>query len=136
MLRQAGRKIKASLKLDRIERARKCGERIMEHLAAGDAKEAWHSLQGWYLIAGEQQSKRCHDVMEKQTLDREKLYARVAPPGDPIPCNVPAIPVNERPPENHEIRAAAQKMSNGRTGGSGGMKANEDDHRSEERRPH
>ena len=46
MGRRAGRKIKASLKLDRIERARKCGERIMEHLAAGDTKEAWRSLQG------------------------------------------------------------------------------------------
>ena len=61
--------------------------------------------------------------MEKQTLEREKLYERVAPPGDPIPCNVPATPVNGRPPEDHEIRAAAQKMSNRRTGGSGGMKA-------------
>ena len=65
MGRRAGHKIKASLKLDRIKRARKFGERIMEHLVAGDAKETWHSLQGWYRVAGEQQSKRYHDAMEK-----------------------------------------------------------------------
>ena len=41
MGRRAGRKIQASLKLARIERARKCGERIMGHLEDGDAKEAW-----------------------------------------------------------------------------------------------
>ena len=46
MGRRAGRKIQASLKLDRIERARRCGEGIIAHLAAGEAKEVWCSLQG------------------------------------------------------------------------------------------
>ena len=66
--------------------------------------------------------KRCHGAMEQQTGEREKIYARVASPGDPIPFNVEATPVDDMPPEGQEIRAAVKLMSNGRTGGSGGMK--------------
>ena len=65
--------------------------------------------------------KRCHYTMEQQTVEREKLYARVAPLGDPIPCSVEATPVDDLPPEDHKIRAAVKLMSNGRTGGSGGV---------------
>ena len=46
--RRYGRKIRASLKLDRIEQARRVGEAISGHLATGDYKEAWRSLRGWY----------------------------------------------------------------------------------------
>ena len=43
-----GRQIKATLKVDRIERARKVREEIMGHLAKGDAKEAWCCASEWY----------------------------------------------------------------------------------------
>ena len=77
------REIAASLKADRIERARKVGESLMGHIHAGDMREAWRSVQGWYKEAGAQQAKKCHESMEKQTVEREELYARIPPPGGP-----------------------------------------------------
>ena len=80
-----GRKIKASLKEDGVEQARKVGEAVSGHLVKGDVKKAWNCVQGWYRKSSGQQQKQCHKVTEKQTLEREALYAKVSPPGDCIP---------------------------------------------------
>ena len=79
------RKIKASLKEDRVERAHKTGEVVSGHLAKGEVKKAWECVQGWYRKSLGQQQKQCHKAMEKQTLERKALYAKVPPPGDRIP---------------------------------------------------
>ena len=123
MRRNLNRKIAASLKADRIERARKVGESLMGHILAGDMREAWRSVQGWYKEAGAQQAKKCHDSMEKQTVEREELYARVPPPGGPIPCNVPKTPINDVMPSDAEIRGVVKALRNGRAGNTRGMKA-------------
>merc|ERR1712194_757062 len=117
------RQIAASLKADRIERARKVGETLMGHIHTGDMREAWRSVQGWYKEAGAQQAKKCHDSMEKQTVEREELYARVPPPGDPIPCNVPKTHINDVMPSDSEIRGVVKALRNGRAGNTRGMKA-------------
>jgi hypothetical protein len=117
------RQIAASLKADRIERARKVGETLMGHIHTGDMREAWRSVQGWYKEAGAQQAKKCHTSMENQTVEREELYARVPPPGDPIPCNVPKTPINDAMPSDSEIRGVVKALWNGRAGNTRGMKA-------------
>ena len=54
--RRMSRKIKASLKEDRVERARKVGEAVSVHLAKGEVKKAWKCVQGWYRkLSGQQQ---------------------------------------------------------------------------------
>jgi hypothetical protein len=123
MRRDLSRQIAASLKADRVERARRVGESLMGHLQAGDAREAWRSVQGWYKEAGAQQAKRCHNSMEVQTVEREELYARVPPPGGPIPCNVPKTPINDVMPSDAEIRGVVKALRNGRAGNTRGMKA-------------
>ena len=44
--RNLSRRIEASLKADRIERARKVGQSLMGHIQAGNMQEAWCSVQG------------------------------------------------------------------------------------------
>ena len=48
MTQSLGTKIKASLKEDQVEQARKVGEAVSVHLAEGNVKKAWKYLQGWY----------------------------------------------------------------------------------------
>ena len=55
--------------------------------------------------------------MARQTEEREELYARRDPPGEPIPCNVARPRLKDGPPPDEELRAAVKKLRNGRTGG-------------------
>ena len=121
--RRYGRKIRASLKLDRIERARRVGEAISGHLATGDYKEAWRSLRGWYRAAGNVPQKRCHAAMEQQTKEREALYAAVDPPGEPIPCNVEPTDVEDDAPSDALLREVVGALKNDRAKGAAGMRA-------------
>ena len=116
--RRYARKIRASLKQDRIERARRVGEAISGHLAAGDYKEAWRSLRGWHRMAGNAPQKRCHAAMEQQTKEREALYAAVDPPGLPIPCNVERVDVEDGAPSDALLREVVTKLKNDRAKGA------------------
>ena len=60
--------------------------------------------------------------MEKQTQDREELYAREEPPGAPIPINVEGFAIEDGVLEDGEIRVAVRKLNNGRAGGTAGMR--------------
>ena len=106
------RKIKASLKEDRVERARKVGEAVSVHLAKGEVKKAWKCVQGWYRKLLGQQQKQCHQAMEKQTLEREALYAKVPHPGNHIPCNVPTTDINDKEPQDKEIHPMVVAVKN------------------------
>ena len=55
------------------------GEKATLLRAEGKEKEAWAVVKGWCTMA-------------RQTKDREDLYARREPPGDPIPCNASPPP--------------------------------------------
>jgi hypothetical protein len=80
------------------------GEALMGHLAGGDVKEASQTLRGWYRQSEDKGPKPCYDTLEKQTREREKLDARVPPPGDPIPSNVVRPPMDDSHPADQELR--------------------------------
>ena len=61
--------IRASLKLDRQERARKAGEAIMIELLAGSIKDAWKILKAWHREADGATTKPCHAFIERQTVE-------------------------------------------------------------------
>ena len=42
--------------------------------------------------------------------DREELYQKVSPPGDPIPINLEPFDINDETPEDIEIRAVIKGM--------------------------
>ena len=111
--RRLNRQIKAALKADRIEQTRRTGEALMGSLTSGIIKEVWRTLQGWYRKAGETAPKPCYDTMESQTVEREKLYARVPPPGDKIPSYVDRPPMNDDHPSDEELKGAVKRSHNG-----------------------
>ena len=104
-------------------RPRRVGEEISGHLAAGDYKEAWRSLRGWYRTAGNVPQKRCHAAMEQQTKEREALYTAVDPPGLPIPCNVESVDVEDGAPSDTLLREVVTNLKNDRAKGAAGMRA-------------
>ena len=120
--RKLGRKIRASLKADKIERARKVGEQASIHCQNGELGEAFRTLRGWYREAGDRAPKPCYQAMEDQTVEREKLYDYVKPPGEGIPSSVERPAQDDFAPSDEEIRRAVRKSNNGRAGGATQMR--------------
>ena len=117
------REIKGSLKDDRRHRTKAVGEKIVGLLDAGELAEAWGTLKGWYTAASERAPKPCYASLAKQTAEREELYGKVDPPGEPIPINVDPKEVPDACPEDAEIRAAVRSLRTGRTGNTRGLRA-------------
>ncbi len=59
----------------------------------------------------------------KQTAKRVALYARRDSPGEPLPINIDPIQLNNVAPSDGEIWEAAGGLTNGRTAGASGMRA-------------
>ena len=102
------RAIRALLKLDRQERARKTGKAIMMELLTGNIKEAWRILKAWRREAGGAATKPWYASMERQTVEREDLYAYQASPGEHIPFNRDPVPLPDEAPPDAEIRMAVK----------------------------
>ena len=77
---------------DRVERARRADEKATLLRVEGKEKEDWAVVKGWYRHATEKPSKPRNRTVARQIKEREDLYARREPPGDPIPCNVSRPP--------------------------------------------
>ena len=118
-----GRRIKASLKKDKHQRVEDAAEQISSHLNNGELKESWRVAQRWYRVAEDRAPKPCYESMAKQTQEREELYSKVPPPGDPIPINVDPFNVRDAVPEEPEIRTVVKDLRNGRSGGSSKLTA-------------
>ena len=65
--RKLGRRIKAMLKADRIERARQVGEYAVLLLKAGKVREAWGGIWGWHKQVDPKAAKPCFQQLETQT---------------------------------------------------------------------
>jgi len=83
--RKLSRKVRASLKRDRQKRAHEAGTTMESHLESGELQEAWRVLKGWYRMAEDKAPQPCFATMEKQTWEREELYARQVPQGTQFP---------------------------------------------------
>ena len=118
-----GRSIRQSLKDDRALRAANVADEVETHLEAGDPKEAWRRIKGWYRSVEDRPPKPNYQRMETLTQERIDLYTAVPPPGAPIPINVDPFDVNDEIPTDGEIREAVKSLRNGRAGGLGGMRA-------------
>ena len=126
MLTQQGtrrwkRKTKASLNSDRRKKAANVAIDIDGHLVSGNLKEARCCLKNWYTAAMDKPPKPCHASMEKQTVEREELYWKVSPPGDPILINVKPFGLDDSIPEDVVIRVVVEDLKNVRAGGSSGV---------------
>jgi len=117
------RKVRASLKRDRQKRAHEAGTTMESHLESGELQEAWRTLKGWYRMAEDKAPQPCFATMEKQTREREELYERQVPPGDPIPINVEPFEIRDESPEDAEVREVVRNLRNGRAGGASKIRA-------------
>ena len=61
--------------------------------------------------------------MDKQTKEREELYAKVPPPGDLIPINVKPFDINDDTLGDVEIREVVGGMRNGKVGRASKIRA-------------
>ena len=121
--RRLTRRIRASLKQDRLARAADVGNTIEAELAGGDVQEAFRHLKGWYRAATDTQAKPCYQTMERQTSERVDLYLRRQSPGAPLPILIEPVEICDNPPSDGEIRDAVAQLSNGRAAGASGMRA-------------
>jgi hypothetical protein len=92
-------------------------------LDKGNIQEAFCHLKGWYCEAGKAASRPCFMTMERQTEEREELYRKVPPPGDPIPINVEPFDINDNVSTDGKIRERVRGLSNGQAGGNSFMQA-------------
>ena len=119
-----GGRIKASLQQDWKERTEKVAAEVEGHIDAGQIKEAWHAIKGWYRKVEGRAPRPSLQSMENQTAGREELYARTPPTGAPLPINVDSTPVEDAVPGEEQIRARLKaRLKNGRTGGASGIRA-------------
>ena len=92
-------------------------------LAGGNVKEVFRHLKGWYRIVTEMQVKPCRQTIISQTDERVDLYRQRQSPGDPLPINVPPVPIHNDAPSNGKIRTAVAQLSNSQAPGASGMHA-------------
>jgi hypothetical protein len=105
-----GRQIVTGLKGDHAKRAAAAAEKIEGHLAAGEPKEAWRSLKGWYKAATDHAPKASKMSLAAQTAERIALYGRVASKGDPIPIHVDKAAILDNIPSDRELRAVVREL--------------------------
>ena len=56
-------------------------------------------------------------------MGREDLYGYQPSPGEPIPRNAERAPSDDNPPTDEELRRAAKRSGNGKSGGASAMRA-------------
>jgi hypothetical protein len=98
-----GRQIATGLKGDREKRAAAAAEKIEGYLVAGEPKEAWGSLRGWYQAITNCAPKASKMSLAAQTAKRVALYGRVASKGDPIPIHVDKADILDDIPSDREL---------------------------------
>ena len=62
-------------------------------------------MKGWHRASGDKAPKSCYESMAKQKVERDELYRKVSPPGNPIPMNVERFGLDDLVPEDVDIRA-------------------------------
>ncbi len=121
--RVIGRQIKAALAKDCKQRAANVGDKIEGLLSAGELKEVWRCLKGWYSTVEDRAPKACHEMLVRQTEERIALNSKVHPPGWNIHINVQPFDIPDGIPSNSEIRGVVSGLRNGRAAGATGLQA-------------
>ena len=84
-VRRLSRRIHQSFRVDRKERAARAGADIEAALTAGKLQESWKMMQAWYREASDRPQLPSRGDLDAVMLERQDLYSREPPPGEPIP---------------------------------------------------
>jgi hypothetical protein len=114
-----GKQITAGLKGDPAKHAAIAAVKIEGHLAAGEPKEAWHSLKGWYKATTDRAPKVSKMSLAAQAAEHVTLNGKVISKGDPLLIQVDKADVPVDFPCDGELWAVTRELRNGHaTGGS------------------
>ncbi len=108
--RLIGRQITAGLKGDHAKCAAVAAEKIKGHLVAGEPKEAWRSLKGWYEATTLCTPKASKMSLAAQTAKRIALYWKVASKGDPIPIHINKAAIPDNISSDGKLRAVVKEL--------------------------
>jgi hypothetical protein len=115
--------IRRRLRGDRRERVRKIGNLIEEHLEGNNTQAAYGLLKAWYRQATGRPLKPTREDISKISDDFEELFSNHPPPGDPLPIHVQPFVISDDIPDEEEIGRAIMRLSNGKSPGATGMRA-------------
>ena len=96
-------------------------EIIKGHLTAGEPKEAWQSLKGWYKAATNLAPKASKMSLAAQTAEPVTLYGRVSTKGDPIPIHVDKANIPDDIPSDAKLWDCIRALWNGHAAGLAGL---------------
>ena len=120
--RRLSRSIHQSFRDDRKERAARAGADIEAALTAGKLQDSWKMMQAWYREASDRPQLPSRGDLAAVTLERQDLYSRRTPPGDPIPVLVEPFDVVDTVPSEEEIAAAVCRLPRGKAPGPSAMR--------------
>jgi hypothetical protein len=121
-VRRLSRQIQQSFRTDRKERVARAGEAIETALTAGALQESWRLMQAWYREASDRPQRPSRGDLDAVTLERQDLYLREPPPGDPIPVLVGHFNISDAVPSEEEIAAAVRRLPRGKAPGPSAMR--------------
>jgi hypothetical protein len=118
------RQVKQSLATDRKKRTEAAGTHIESLLSSDRLREAWKGLQAWYRHQGDRPPAPAREDLELITVEREALYAKRPPHGEPLPITLPApFNVPDGLFDDEEIATAVRRLPRGKSPGPTGMRA-------------
>jgi exonuclease III len=124
LYRCLSRQIKKSIHTDRQNRTTEAGSTIEALLKSNELKEAWGVLQAWYNHAGDRPQKPSRQDLVTMTAEREELYRKRDPPGEPIPILLDRpYEIEDGTPTEWEIEEAVNRMPRGKSPGPSKMRA-------------
>jgi len=97
------RQVKALLKADCKQQVVNVATVVKRHLDEGKLKEAHRCLKRWYRVAKDWSPEPCYQYMDLQTKERGVISV----------INVEFFYINDKTPEDVEIRAVVKGMHNG-----------------------
>jgi exonuclease III len=121
-VRRLSRSIHQSFRVDRKARAARAGAEIETALAAGHLQDSWKMMQAWYREAGDRPQLPSQGDLDAVTLERQDLYSRRQPPGEPIPVLVEPFNISDAVPSEEEIAAAVRRLHRGKAPGPSAMR--------------
>jgi hypothetical protein len=118
------RQVQQAFATDRKQRTAAAGVYIENLLANDQLSEAWKGLQAWYRQHGDYPPKPAREDLEVITVEREALYEKRQPPGEPIPVILPApFDIPDGVFDDEEIAVAVRRLPRGKSPGPTKMKA-------------
>ena len=121
-IHKLGREKRRLLRRDRRRRATGVSLLACSYLEAGDIRNAYDVIRGWYRKRGGHTPKPTIHDLDQVSKEYARLYSAVPLFSDPLPINVQPAMVNDGPPTESEILTAARHLARGKQPGASAIR--------------